>query len=211
MIFMKMKLRYFILILLCLCAFEDLSAQNFRGGLRVGLTTTQMSGDELGGFHKLGAYAGGFVNWRFVQNEHWAIQLEINFVMKGSSAFLKADKNGNIGQKYVLTLYYMEVPFLAKYRIVKGLEVEFGPVFSVLLHGVEKDANGVMPGRMPFRFYEIALMGGVSYLFKEHYGLSLRYVNSIVPVRVNDGNHSMRYLTKKQFSSELAFSFFYQF
>ena len=67
-------------------------AQNFRGGLRAGFTATQMSGDELSGFHKMGAYAGGFVNWRFIQNPHWAIQPEINFVMKGSSTFLRADK-----------------------------------------------------------------------------------------------------------------------
>ena len=99
----------------------------------MGFTATQMSGDELSGFHKMGAYAGGFVNWRFIQNPHWTIQPEINFVMKGSSAFLRADKNGNIGNKHVLTLYYIEVPALAKYRIVKGLEIEFGPTFGVLL------------------------------------------------------------------------------
>ena len=32
-----------------------LAAQNFRGGLRAGLTMTQISGDDLSGFHKLGA------------------------------------------------------------------------------------------------------------------------------------------------------------
>jgi hypothetical protein len=186
-------------------------AQNFRGGLRAGFTATQMSGDELSGFHKLGAYAGGFVNWRFVQNDHWAIQPEINFVMKGSSTFLRPDKNGNIGNKYVLTLYYIEVPALVKYRIIKGLEVEFGPTFGVLFAATEKDANGKMPGRMPFRRFELCGMAGVSYTFKEHYGISLRFVQTAIPVRVNDGYHSQQYLTKKQFSTEIAFSLFYQF
>ena len=174
-------------------------AQNFKGGLRAGLSMTQISGDDLSGFHKVGAYAGGFVNWRFIQAPKWAIQPEINFVMKGSSTYLKADKNGNIGNKYVLTLYY------------KGFEIELGPTFNVLLHAVEKDANGVIPARMPFRFYEIAGMAGISYLIKDHYGINFRFVQSLVPVRVGDGNHGNYRLNKKQFSTEMTLSFFYQF
>ena len=167
---MKHTKRFFLVMLVCLFAVGG-QAQNFRGGLRAGFTATQMSGDELSGFHKMGAYAGGFVNWRFMQNPRWAIQPEINFVMKGSSAFLRPDKNGNIGNKYVLTLYYLEVPALAKF-------------------------SG---------------MAGISYTFKEHYGISLRFVQTAIPVRVNDGYHSRQYLTKKQFSTEIAFSLFYQF
>ena len=188
-----------------------LAAQNFRGGLRAGLTMTQISGDDLSGFHKLGAYAGGFVNWRFIQNDRWSIQPEINFVMKGSSTYLKPDKNGNVGSKYVLTLYYVEVPVLVKCRIVKGLEAELGPTFGVLAAATEKDANGRMPARMPFRWYELCAMAGVSYLIKEHYGISFRYVQTLVPVRVCDERHSPYRINKKQFSSELALSFFYQF
>lgn len=188
-----------------------LSAQNFRGGLRAGMTMTQISGDDLSGFHKLGAYAGGFVNWRFIQNDRWAIQPEINFVMKGSSTYLKPDKNGNVGAKYVLTMYYVEVPVLVKCRIVKGLEAELGPTLGVLIGANEKDANGTMNARMPFRWFEVCAMGGVSYLFKEHYGLNFRYVQTLVPVRVCDIDHGNYRINKKQFSSELALSFFYQF
>ena len=203
---------YKILIFSLLLSFGAIvKAQNFRGGVRAGMSMTQISGDDLSGFHKLGAYAGGFVNWRFIQNDRWAIQPEINFVMKGSSTYLKADKNGNIGAKYVLTMYYVEVPFLAKCRIVKGLEAELGPTFGVLLGATEKDANGKMVGRMPFRWFEFCAMGGVSYLFKEHFGINFRYVQTLVPVRVCDERHSNYRCNKKQFSSELALSVFYQF
>ena len=207
---MKHTKRVILVMLVCLLAMGS-QAQNFRGGLRAGFTATQMSGDDLSGFHKMGAYAGGFVNWRFIQNPHWAIQPEINFVMKGSSTFLRADKNGNIGNKYVLTLYYIEVPALAKYMIINGLEVEFGPTFGILCAATEKDANGKMPGRMPFRRFELCGMAGISYTLKEHYGISLRFVQTAIPVRVNDGYHSRKYLTRKQFSTEIAFSLFYQF
>lgn len=209
---MKRRSIFKIFIISTIVAFPlFLSAQNFRGGLRAGISMTQISGDDLSGFHKLGAYAGGFVNWRFIQNDRWSIQPEINFVMKGSSTYLKADKNGNVGPKYVLTMYYVEVPVLAKFRIVKGLEVEFGPTFGVLTHATEKDANGIMNARMPFRWYELCAMGGISYLIKEHYGISLRYVQTLVPVRVCDERHSPYRINKKQFSSEIALSVFYQF
>lgn len=204
-------MRKIVILLLLTVATATISAQNFRGGLRAGFTATQMSGDDLGGFHKLGAYAGGFVNWRFIKAPKWAIQPEINFVMKGSSKYLRADKNGNIGSKYVLTMYYIEVPVLAKFMIVRGLEVEFGPTFGVLCGATEKDANGIMPGRMPFRRFELCGMAGISYTIRDHFGLSLRFVQTAIPVRVNDGNHSRLYLTKKQFSTEIAFSLFYQF
>lgn len=207
---MKHIQRSFLALLVCLMALNG-HAQNFRGGLRAGFTATQMSGDDLSGFHKMGAYAGGFVNWRFVRSPRWALQPEINFVMKGSSTYLIPDKNGNIGNKYVLTLYYLEVPALAKFMIVNGLEIEFGPTFGVLFAATEKDANGKMPGRMPFRRFELCGMAGISYTLKEHYGISLRFVQTAIPVRVNDGNHSRLYLTRKQFSTEIAFSLFYQF
>ena len=125
--------------------------------------------------------------------------------------YLYPDKNGNIGAKYVLTMYYVEVPVLAKCRIVKGLEAELGPTFGVLLGATEKDANGKMPGRMPFRWYEFCAMGGISYLFKEHFGVNFRYVQTLIPVRVCDERHSNYRCNKKQFSSELALSVFYQF
>ncbi|MBQ7550875.1 MAG: PorT family protein [Bacteroidales bacterium] len=203
--------KFFILFICLFLIGESMEAQNFKGGIRAGFTATQMSGDELRGFHKLGAFAGGFVTWRFVQNGKWAIQPEINFIMKGSSTFLRANKEGNIGEKYVLSLYFIEVPFFAKYNIVRGLEFELGLAMDVLLYGVEKDANGKIPARQPFRTFGMTGIAGFSYLFANHYGLNLRYGNSLIPLRVPDGEYGNYRITKKQFSSEIVFSFYYQF
>ena len=200
-----------ILIILLFTCITGVIAQNFKGGLRVGFTGTQISGDKLSGFNKMGAYAGGFVNWPFPNHEKWALQMEINFIMKGSSTFLVADKDNNVGDKYVLTLCYTETPILVKYKLIKGLEVELGPSINFLFYADEKDKDGIMRGTQPFRLCELSVIGGITYLFKEHYGLNLRYSNSILPVRVNDGNHSDYRLDRKQFNSAIAFSFFYQF
>ena len=50
-------------ILLC-CGFLTISiqAQNFGGGIILGLSASQVGGDDLGGFNKAGLLAGVFAN-----------------------------------------------------------------------------------------------------------------------------------------------------
>lgn len=184
--------------------------QNFKGGLRIGFNASQISGDDLSGFHKFGAIAGGYVNAAISPNGKWKIQPEINFSMKGSSSYLIADRNGYVhGKKYVLTLLYIDVPVLFKWNAWRGLDLLFGPSFNILCFAQEKDGNGVMPGRPPFRWGELSGVIGAEYLFKEHYGLSLRWSLSCIPVRVP--NWVINRPIKKQFNDLISFSFYYQF
>lgn len=185
------------------------SNSNFKGGVRAGFTATQISGDDLTGFHKLGAYAGAFVNYPLSDNLKWKIQPELDFVMKGSHTFYSSGNNASISQKYALNIGYCEVPLLVKWQPVNNFEIEFGPAFGVLLYQRETNSNGVMRYRPNFRQFEFSAMGGVSYLLKEHYGISLRYSNSIIPVRIPTWAVNRR--IKKQFNSVLAISFYYQF
>jgi len=185
------------------------SSSNFKGGLRAGFTATQISGDDLTGFHKLGAYAGAFVNFPLSDNLKWKFQSELDFVMKGSHTYYPSGQNATISSKYVLNIGYIEVPVLIKWNLVPNMELEFGPTFGVLLYQRERNSNGIMLYRPDFRRYELGVMGGLSYLFHEHYGVSLRYSNSVIPVRIPTWAVSRR--VKKQFNSALAVSFFYQF
>lgn len=183
----------------------------FTGGVRGGFTASQISGDELAGWHKFGAYAGGFVNFPISANQKWKLQGEINFIMKGSNRFMHARKDGSIGNKYVLTLMYVEVPFFAKYRPVKWFEVEAAPALNVLFYSSEKDSNGKMPGRQAFRPLEFSFIAGFSFIIKEHFGINVRWCTSVLPVRVPDGEHSQLRITKKQFNDVIATSVYYEF
>ncbi len=185
--------------------------QFFKGGIRIGFTGSQISGDDLAGFHKFGAYTGLYANFLFPQNEKWGMQGELNFIMKGSSKFLRPSKDGDIGQQYILTMLYTETPVLIKYSPVHWLALELGPAFNFLFYSQEKDSNGEMPARQPFRIFELAGIGGISLFFKEHYGVNFRYSNSLMPVRIPAANYSSFRMKKKQFNSSLAFSFYYQF
>ena len=56
--------------ILLFCGFLTLSiqAQNFGGGLIAGVSTSQVAGDMLGGFNKIGLLAGVYTNLKVKEN-----------------------------------------------------------------------------------------------------------------------------------------------
>jgi len=211
-----------IVAFLCFTVFSVFSicAQNpsssiFRGGVRAGLVTSQISGDNLSGFHKLGGTAGLFATVPLSRNsEELYMQIELDFTMKGSKS-RKISKTDNTG-KYVLNLGYLEVPVLLRWKFAhitingnSGFEVEFGPMFGVNIYAQERDVYGVIPGRPQFSRFEFCAVGGLSYMFDEHHGLNLRFSNSVF--RVRTPNWAVNRPIFKQYNSALAFCYFYQF
>ena len=181
---------------------------NVRGGVRIGLTTSQISGDNLSGFHQFGGYAGLYVTFPLTQNWKWMIQPELNFNMKGSHTYFPKGLQAGV-QTYSLSLYYLEVPLLIRWNCYKGLILELGPSFNVKVFHQEKFDGDADPHVQPFRWYEVAATAGVNYLFKEHYGIFFRFTSSIVPVRVP--NNVTNHLIKKQFNDAMMLGFYYQF
>lgn len=185
---------------------------NVRGGVRIGLTTSQISGDDLRGYHQFGGYAGLYVTFPLSQNWKWMIQPELNFNMKGSHTYFpKGLQEGQ--QTYSLSLYYVEVPLFIRWNCYKGLILELGPSFNINVFHREKFDGDADRHVQPFRWYEIAATAGVNYLFKEHYGIFFRYTSSIVPVRVPNKSpvNDPGRLVKKQFNDAMMIGFYYQF
>ena len=71
--------------LICICLIcNDILSQSFDGGLLAGLTTSQISGDNLGGFNKLGV-AIGFFTQRNI-SEKSKLKFELSYFQKGPIA-----------------------------------------------------------------------------------------------------------------------------
>ena len=72
-------------ILLC-CGFLTISiqAQNFGGGIILGLSTSQVGGDDLEGFNKAGLLAGVFANKAI--SPLLSFQMEMTFITMHCSA-----------------------------------------------------------------------------------------------------------------------------
>jgi hypothetical protein len=209
---------------ICLCGIIQISSaqsgdknplSRFYGGVRAGFTASQISGDDLSGFHKIGASVGAFVNHAIHPSGRLKLQLEIDFTMKGSHSY--TPRNTFTDNFYSLTLGYVEVPLMVVWTAGKWtlwgkpfqFELEAGPVFGVNVFSREREANGLIVGRPPFRWYEFSAMAGISLMVAEHHSVNFRYENSIVPVRIPTWVYGR--LVNKQFNSLMIFSYCYQF
>lgn len=192
------------------------TASNFKGGVRAGFTASQISGDDLTGFHKLGAYAGMYANYPLNDKGNLKIQAEIDFTMKGSHTYYPPKQNASMMNKYVLDIGYLEVPVLLRWRFARltirgnsDFEFELGPMFGVNLYQKERDVYGVIQGRPQFSRFEFSAMAGISYMFNDHHGVSFRFSNSII--RVRKPNWAVNRPIKMQYNTVLMLSYFYQF
>lgn len=187
----------------------------FYGGVRVGFTASQISGDDLAGFHQVGAHAGVFVNHAINASGRLKLQLELDFTMKGSHSY--TPKNEVSYNFYSLTLGYVEMPLMLIWTAGKWtlwgkpfkFDLEVGPVFGVNVFSREREANGLIVGRPPFRWYEFSAIGGITLNIAEHHSVNFRYENSIVPVRIPTWVYGRK--VYKQFNSLMTFSYCYQF
>ena len=187
--------------------------EGFHGGVRVGLNASQISGDDLVGFNKMGASAGVFVNHSIIPSGRLKLQLELNFSMKGSHSKAPASRETN--DFYVLNLGYVEMPLLLRsdgwsfWVFPFEFMFEFGPVFGVNVYQKEREANGQIVGRPQFRRFEFSAMTGVSFVIAKKHHVGLRYSNSIVPVRIP--NWAYDRVVMKQFNSVLTIGYAYEF
>ena len=113
-----MQKKITIIIVFILLISNNIYTQEFKAGINIGISTTQVSGDNLAGFHKAGIILGGFVNRNI--NQLLSLQLEMMFIQKGSS---NTNKNNLIADVY---LDYIEVPLLIKYRQSENISIESG-------------------------------------------------------------------------------------
>jgi hypothetical protein len=206
-------MRVFIVLLLIspfFCA-QSLSAQNIQGGFQLGISASQISGDQLAGFNKAGPY-GGFYAFTKIK-EQGAFQMEINFVQKGSFDGMHPDRGDYY--EYSLNMNYIEVPFLYKYSLPKQKFVLVAGFSYARLIGnaVEKDENGVftqLPTDPKFRNWELGIQGGLEYYFHEKWHAVFRAENSLLHVREHSGGATYM-LNRGQYHSVLMLSLAYTF
>lgn len=196
-----------LIITICLLA-KFVFSQEFHGGIHAGLSMTQVSGDQLGGFDKAGIFGGGFVNLHFLLKS--SVQLEINYIQKGSRKNPNAD-NGDY-TKYLLRLHYIEVPLLYKYDLNKWISFEIGAAVAFLAKSTEEDENGESWEPRPFNRYEVSLIGGGYVNFTKNLKLNIRYENTFpfLPIRKHYSEATYR-LNKGQYNSLITLILLYEF
>ena len=186
-----------------------LNAQSFRAGLQLGLAASQVTGDQLAGFNKVGMFGGVFVN--YPTGDLGDIQLELNFIQKGSRKNAHPDKGDY--EQYIMRLNYVALPLFYRFKFKKILSIELGAEFAYLISSKEFDVYGIItpdPRKADFRNFDLSAFAGLGIKFYDRFRLVFRYSYSVMPIRPQP-DEGFFYYDAGQFNEVLLTTVQYQF
>ena len=198
-------------IIICGLLFQNTTAQNFGGGLILGISTSQVGGDNLAGFYKAGLLIGIFANRSI--SEILKFQMEMNYIQKGSNNPKMSDAENPVETEDI-SLSYIEIPLLLQLNKRGKLNIEGGAQIAYLIDGYYNDLNGEIPkynNINPFTKYDIGLLLGINYKYSKNISLNTRISNSILPIGKEDYENQLAYnpSRKGKYNSVLSFAIHY--
>ena len=110
-------------------------SQNFQAGTIIGINTSQVSGDNLAGFNKLGTRMGAFINKKM---GNFTAQIEFQYINKGSKKLVDIE---TYEESYKFLLNYLEIPISLKIEVYIKTFLETGCSVGYLLNWKE-EING---------------------------------------------------------------------
>jgi len=194
--------RILAVVLFCGILTNNCNAQNFGGGLIAGVSTSQVAGDRLGGFNKIGLLAGAYTNLKIKEN--LKLQFEIIYIEKGS-------RNPNIHKINIaeITLSYVEVPISINLQQKENLGVEVGILPAFLINAKMNDYFSEIEIDPTFTKYDFGVYAGINYHITDNIILNTRISNSIIAIRPHTSGATYR-LNKGQYNTVLSFAIHYK-
>ena len=206
-------LKKFAIVLFCGFLTISSHAQNFGGGVILGLGASQVGGDNLAGFHKAGWLLGAFANTSI--SELLSFQMEMTFIQKGSNNPKMNDADHPNYLKEDISSSYIEIPLLLQYQQSSILKIEGGLLSAYLIDAYYNDLIGKIPIHTvnPFIKYDFGLLLGIDYTFSNKLSLDTRLSNSIIPIGAEDYNPLNLYNSERKgkYNSVLHFAIHYNF
>ena len=189
-----------IISLICICLVcNDMFSQNFDGGLLTGLTTSQISGDNLGGFNKLGVAIGIFTQRSI--SEKSKLKFELSYFQKGS-------KNNNLNLNLnSFKLDYIDAPFYFSYLVQQNTSIQFGFHTGFLLLQKEIDNFGSdVELRDNFNSIDFSTSLGIEYYVNNQISLNTKFSNTLffTPIRKHASSASLWY-NQGQYNTVISF------
>jgi hypothetical protein len=195
---MKNKLLLCIFIFFTFFSFS----QNFKGGVIAGVSTSQVSGDNLGGFNKAGLFLGAFTQLPLSPISN--IKMEMNYIQKGSNN-PKMLENGFTD----ISTSYIEVPISVNYYQNEITCFEIGIQTAFLLSSSDNDFSGPIPNNTnEFNKIDLGAFIGMNYHLTDNILLNSRISHSILPVRPH-ASGAIYQLNRGQYNSVLSFTLHY--
>lgn len=201
-----MKKIILFLVIVLVPAFAIAQKGTFKAGVVGGFNASQIDGDLLAGYNKLGLHAGGTVAVQIA--ERWRPSIEVLFSQQGSRS--SADETLIYGAYTRYSFDYVEIPLMMNY-VDGGFMLNAGLSFSRMVRLRELtvdevdliDVEGENINKNNF-----SMLAGIGYFFNENIGVELRY--SYAPFSVVDYNNSVT-LGKAHIIKSLTFRTVYMF
>ena len=175
--------------------------QNFKSGLTMGLNTSQVSGDNLSGFNKIGLRSGGFIS---IKTASFITQLELQYINKGSRELINQD---TFSEGYKFQLKYAEMPISLKKKASNNILCEFGVSIGYLLDSSET-INGHEETSLNVNKLEYSFHVGFDYFISKNLAINTRVSNSLGPIRPHSSGQTYRW-NRGQYNTSISFVLYY--
>lgn len=196
-------------------------SQRFLGALSAGINLTQVDGDEVYGFKKVGFNGGPSIIVPFGKDGKWSVTMEILFSMNGSSQKSADTVIPDLTQPasyngYKLNLNYIQIPLLVHFTDKKIIAGGLGFAYGQLV-GVAEWENGHRVEsttlQEPYTLTDFQVMADVRLRIWKRLWANLRYSYSLIPIRTRDFTNYTRtqVWTRKQYNNVITFRLTYIF
>lgn len=187
-------------------------SQEFNSGLSLGISTSQVSGDQLSGFNKIGPRISIFLNRKI---NWYYLQLELQYISKGSKKNISNDLDPYLDNTYTsfinnyrFHLEYLGIPISIKAKVKSNLSVETGSAINILTNQKE-EIDFYIDNSRKVNKLEYCFFIGLLWNINPNYYINIRASNSILPIRKHSSGQTYR-LNKGQYNTTLSFSIYYK-
>ena len=194
-----------LIVLLLLALGSSVLAQRFKGAVMGGMNISQVDGDEVVGYHRVGAHLGVAA---ILPIKKFDITLETVFNQKGAhegQQYLDTVKGIIYTGEYDLRLNYVEVPLLAHYTDRERLTAGAGFSWGRLVNYKEVEHGGGVPpysDTVEFNKNDFNVLVDLQVRLYKRLKLNFRYSYSIVPIREREFyDFSGNTWTRKQYNN----------
>jgi len=163
-----------IFLLLSLSVFS----QQFKGGLLLGMSTSQIDGDTQSDFKKVGLFSGVSVATDF--SKVMGAKIELYYVGKGAKKVIDGI------EEFKTQLHYVEMPFLLTIKPINRFEFDFGIACSYLIGSKLYEYGETVPdGLNDMLNFDFGIFGSATYYFTSDLGFNVRMEHSLIPIKNN--------------------------
>ena len=151
--------------------------QNIKAGLIAGFNFSQVDGDAMAGYHKIGVNTGAMALIKLKNN--FSTHFELLFSQKGA----RSAPDPNFPVYRYFRFDYVDIPVLISYHDKKRMIFSTGLAMGTLIKYKAKENGEVINvNPIPINKRDLNILADLQYMVTDHWGVNLRYAYSIVPI-----------------------------